>query len=93
MQLEFVKAVQFSLLVKAGGRLREFNFRKLKDPAEQRFSVNVCNERGDRILFSLYKTEDDWEFAENELPKWIAESKSRLRDAVNEEMKKWPRTD
>lgn len=89
MQLEFVKAVQFSLVVKAGGRLREFNFRKLKDSSPEKFSVDVCNERGDRILFDLQKPQNDWEISGSLLPRWIVENESRIREAVNEEMKKW----
>jgi len=89
MQLEFIKAVQFSLVVKAGDRLREFNFRKLPDNSPEKFSVNVCNERGDRITFGLQKEKNDWEICGKLLPRWIVENEPRLREAVNEEMKKW----
>ena len=53
----FVKLIQFTRLVKAEGRLREFNFRKVKTPDEEVFSVNVCTERGDRIVFTMQKNE------------------------------------
>ncbi len=89
MHFEFKKAVQFSLLIKAGGRLREFNFRKLKSPDEELFSVDVCNERGDRIIFNMHKADNDWEMTENNLPKWITESKITIRHAVDEELKNW----
>jgi len=89
MQLEFIKAVQFSLVVKAGDRLREFNFRKLQDSGPEKFSVNVCNERGERILFGLQKEKNDWEISGKLLPRWIVDNESRIREAVNEELKKW----
>lgn len=89
MHFEFKKAVQFSLLIKAGGRLREFNFRKLKSPDAERFSVDVCNERGDRIIFNMHKAGNEWEVAEPNLPKWITDSKTTIREAVDEEMKNW----
>lgn len=89
MQIEFVKAVQFSLLVKTGDRLREFNFRKLKSPDEEKFSVNVCNERGDRILFDMVRQKDDWEIVAKNLPEWITSNKKNLRQAMDEELRNW----
>lgn len=89
MHFEFKKAVQFSLLIKAGGRLREFNFRKLKTIDKERFSVDVCNERGDRIIFNMQKLDNEWEIMEEQLPKWILESKPAIRQAVDEELRNW----
>jgi hypothetical protein len=89
MQIEFKKAVQFSLLIKTGGRLREFNFRKLNNVEGELLSVNVCNERGDRIIFTMFKTENEWEINDERLPKWILEDKTNIRHAVDEELKNW----
>jgi hypothetical protein len=90
MHIEFKKAVQFSLLIKTGGRLREFNFRKLNNVEGELLSVNVCNERGDRIMFTMLKTSDsEWEINDDRLPKWILDDKNNIRNAVEEELKNW----
>lgn len=89
MQLEFSRMVQFSLLVKAGDRLREFNFRKLRNPEEEQFSVNVCDERGDRILFGLHKIEGSWRLSPGSLPQWITQSENRISEAVDRELTHW----
>lgn len=89
MQIEFIKMVQFSLLVKAGDRLREFNFRQLRDPGEPRFSVNVCDERGNRIVFGMQKKEDNWRIPDNDLPEWVLRNEEGIGLAVDEELRKW----
>lgn len=89
MHIEFVKAVQFSLLIKTGDRLREFNFRKLRNPEAEKFSVNVCNDRGDRVLFDMVRVKDDWELAPANLPQWIVTNKPRIAAAVEDELKNW----
>lgn len=89
MHLEFSRMIQFSLLVKAGDRVREFNFRKLRNPGEEQFSVNVCDERGDRILFSLQKQEGSWRLASNGLPTWIQQNENKICEEVEKELNRW----
>jgi hypothetical protein len=89
MELNFTPMVQFSLLVKAGGRLREFNFRKLKSPEQETVTVNVCDDRGDRILFRMQKNETDWQIMQENLPSWITQNEPGLRQALEEELRKW----
>jgi hypothetical protein len=90
MRLQFTKMVQFSLLLKAGDRVREFNFRKLRIPHEDLFSVNVCDERGNRILFNLEKQETEWKIVPGgKLPRWVVQNEERLREAVEEELRSW----
>lgn len=89
MHLEFKRMVQFSLLVKAGDRVREFNFRKLRNPGEEQFSVNVCDERGDRILFSMHKQEGTWRLASESLPAWILLNENKLCEEVEKELDRW----
>ena len=90
MRIQFTKMVQFSLLVKAGDRLREFNFRKLKEPQEGLFSVNVCDERGNRIMFNIEKKEEEWKIVQGtRLPRWLVQNEIRLRDAMLEELRSW----
>lgn len=89
MQIQFNRAVQFSLLIKLDGRLREFNFRKIRDAEEDTFSANVCNERGDRVFFDMKKQESSWDFTPSNLPAWIEQNKKIIRQAVEDELPKW----
>jgi len=89
MEHHFTPVVQFSLLVKAGGRLRKFNFRKLKSTEQDTMTVNVCDDRGDRILFNMLKRETDWQIMQDNLPAWIKQNETGLRQALEEESKKW----
>ncbi len=81
--------IQFSLLVKAGNRVREFNFRKLRNPGEEQLAVNVIDERGDRILFDMHKKEGNWRIAPTGLPAWITQSEEQIRTAVEQELTRW----
>ncbi len=87
--MRFVKLIQFTRLVKAEGRLREFNFRKVKTPDEEVFSVNVCNERGDRIVFTMQKQEKDWRITPSQLPQWILKNENSLNEAIDDELRNW----
>ena len=87
--MQFSKLVQFSLLVKAGNRLREFNFRKLRSSGDELLDVNVCNERGDRIYFTMQKKEKDWKIVPDHVPEWIGNNEQSLQNAIEEELKNW----
>lgn len=87
MPIRFVRLVQFTRLVKAEGRLREFNFKKERSPDEEKFSVNVCNERGDRILFHMQKKDTGWRIQAGELPKWILQHENSLHEVIEEELR------
>lgn len=89
MHLEFSRMIQFSLLVKAGNRVREFNFRKLRNPGEEQLTVNVCDERGERILFDMHKRDGNWRIAAAGLPPWITQSEEQIRSAVEQELTRW----
>jgi hypothetical protein len=89
MRLEFSRMIQFTLLVKAGDRVREFNFRKLRNPGEEQLTVNVCDERGERILFGMHKQEGNWRLSADSVPPWISQSEDQLRDAVERELIRW----
>jgi hypothetical protein len=88
MEIKFVRAVQFTHLLKAGGRLREFNFRKINnDPNRELFSVNVCDDRGERIFFTMQKEQNDWRFGTTSpLPAWISQQETQLHTAIEEEL-------
>lgn len=87
MRIQFVKNIQFTSLLKVNGRLREFNFRKLGGQQEGMFSVDVVDDRGNRILFRVQKVEQAWKIVEQPLPNWIWENEQRLHETIEEEMR------
>jgi len=87
MNMQFVRMIQFTRLVKAEGRLREFNFRKLSNNDEETFNVNVCTERGERIFFSMQKKDAHWRIVPKELPSWIMQSEKALNEVMEDELK------
>lgn len=89
MAIRFVRLIQFTRLVKVEGRLREFNFKKVKSPDEEVFNVNVCTERGDRIIFNMQKKESNWRIIPDEVPKWISQSETILNEAIEDELRNW----
>lgn len=85
----FTRMIQFTLLIKAGGRLREFNFRKLKDSDNERISGNVCDDRGERIVFGMHKQEKEWTIDSANLPGWITQNEDKITQAVEQELTRW----
>ncbi len=86
MEIRFVKAVQFTRLLKAGGRLREFNFRKVNAQGTELFNVNVCDDRGDRILFQMHKEQNDWRLGPQQVPAWVSQKESEMHTVIEEEL-------
>jgi hypothetical protein len=87
MQIHFTKVVHFTRLIKAGGRLREFNFRKLRQLEEELFSVDTVDDRGNRILFHMHKGANaSWSINQTALPIWVTENESKLREHIEEEL-------
>lgn len=89
MDLQFVRMIQFTRLVKAEGRLREFNFRQVKKTDKELFDVNVCDERGDRVIFSMQKKEDAWRIIPGQLPQWILQNENSLDKGIKDELVNW----
>jgi hypothetical protein len=88
MQVRFVKMIQFSRQFRAGDRQREFNFRKLNSPDNNAFSVNVSDERGNRILFMMEKIDNVWKIVPATLPPWVISSENNLNVVIEEELAK-----
>ena len=87
MQVNFTKIVHFTRLIKAGGRLREFNFRKLRGPDLELFTVDTVDDRGNRILFRMQKEDNNhWAIQPQMLPKWIPENEDKLHEAIEDEL-------
>ena len=92
MQIQFKRNIQFTKLVKANGRLREFNFRKIQGIKEDLFHVDVSDERSNRIIFKMQKTENsNWKIVPQDLPKWITDAEGSLHDVIEEELKDEPK--
>ena len=87
MRIEFVRNVQFTRLVKVDGRLREFNFRKLGGPNEGQFTVDVSDDRGNRILFRMKKEDTSWKIVPQQLPGWVMEKEASFHELIEEEIK------
>jgi hypothetical protein len=88
MKIEFNKNIQFTKLIKAEGRLREFNFRKINSIKEGLFTVDVCDDRGNRKIFNVKKTDNQWTISADEnLPEWIINSQDKLHESIEEELK------
>ena len=88
MRIQFIKNVHFTKLVKINGRnVKEFNFRKMRNGEEELFSVDVSDDRGNRIMFQMAKDGNNWHITNQGLPAWIMEQESRLHDLIEEEMK------
>ena len=87
MQINFTKVVHFTRLIKAGGRLREFNFRKLRGQDMETFTVDTVDDRGNRILLRMQKNSSNhWSILQQMLPKWIPENEDKLHEAIENEL-------
>jgi len=88
MRIQFIKNIHFTRLLKINGRLREFNFRKIKDPQLELFSVDVCDDRGNRIMFKMQKENNIWKFVQQHpLPEWVMSNESNLSEIIEEELR------
>ena len=70
----------FSKLIKAAGRLHEFNFRQLSG-TDKKYHVDVPDGRGNRIVFYMYKDDDGWKTDDN-IPSWILSAAQGLSEAI-----------
>ncbi len=87
MQFKFTKNIQFTKLIKANGRLKEFNFRKLNDHKEGMFTVDVVDERDSRVFFNVQKIDNSWKIIKQALPQWVLDNEQIFNDVIMEELK------
>ncbi|MFL5748329.1 MAG: hypothetical protein ACJ751_26880 [Niastella sp.] len=87
MRIEVKKNIHFTKLVKVNGRLKEFNFRKLGGPNEGLFTVDVSDDRGNRILFRMQKEQDIWKIQPQQLPTWVMDKENTFHDLIEEELR------
>jgi len=88
MQLQFIKNIQFTKLIKAEGRLREFNFRKQNKLEDSVFTVDVSDDRGNRIIFYMKKEDGLWKIVKQQpLPEWLWRMETPFHELIEEELR------
>jgi hypothetical protein len=87
MRIEVKRNIHFTKLVKVNGRLKEFNFRKLGGPNEGLFTVDVSDDRGNRILFRMQKEQESWKIQPQQLPNWVMDMENTFHDLIEEELR------
>ncbi len=77
------KHIQFTNLIKAGGQLHEFNFRRSMGPEGPLFTVDVADQRGDRhyLMFSLEGNK--WRVKTKNIPDWIGDVIPQIQQAID----------
>lgn len=79
-------SIHFSKIIKAGDRNREFNFTRTNRTGTQ-YNVNVPDERGNRIFFSMYQEGTVWKISPDVIPAWVLSAEEDLSQAIEEDIK------
>jgi hypothetical protein len=80
--MQHPKNIQFTQLIKAGGRLREFNFRKSQTPDGPLFTVDTVDTSGGRH-YILFRYEDNqWILKTKNMVGWIEEVIPQLKQMI-----------
>ena len=88
MQMHAIKNIQFSRLVKAAGRLREFNFTKYRgEDGQPMFSIDVVDQYGNRIIFHMQRDAESWKIVDENIPSWISSNEQSFHDLIEEELR------
>lgn len=75
----------FSRIIKAGDRNREFNFTRLPHRSGTQYSVDVPDEKGNRISFIMHHEDGIWKTSIDILPAWVLQVEEHLSNAIEEE--------
>jgi hypothetical protein len=89
MQIKFVKNIQFTRVIKAEGRMREFNFRKPNGREPAPTTVDVSDDRGHRIVFQMHREDNNWKIVPQSLPSWIMQLENKFSEMIEEELKNY----
>ena len=88
MLIQFNKNIQFTKLVKADGRLREFNFRKTNGMQGELFTVDVSDDPAATALcLGCKKPMVRWKIMDQQLPAWTIENEPGFHELIEEEMR------
>lgn len=74
--------IHFTKLIKAGGRLREFNFRKSQGVRDSMFTIDVASETGERFYVFFRLNDQNWILENNILAPWIEEVLPQIEEAI-----------
>lgn len=86
MNFELRRNLQFTKLIKAEGRLREFNFTRHNVLGETSFTVDVVDDRGNRIIFRMHRSGNGWGTNNHDAPDWVMNNEHLLQQFIEEEM-------
>ena len=81
--MQIQKHIQFTNLIKAGGQLHEFNFRRSVGTEGPLFTVDVADQRGDRHYIVFRLEADRWLLRSKMLPAWIEEVIPQIQQAID----------
>lgn len=82
-----IRNIQFTKLLKADGRFREFNFRKSDNEGKVIFNVDVTDDRSNRIFFRMQKEDSLWKIQSQDLPLWVIKNETHLCELIENELK------
>ena len=77
------KNIQFTNLIKVGGRLREFNFRRSHSTDGPVFTVDVADDKGDRQYLIFHLNDKQWMFQGARPSGWIEDAFPRILEAIS----------
>ena len=87
MKLHFTRNVHFTKLIKINDRLKEFNFRRVSNTSSPFFTVDVSDDRGNRIMFRMEKGDaNHWRIVDDILPQWVSNNENKLNEVIEEEL-------
>ena len=81
-----IRNIQFTKLLKADGRFREFNFRKTANDGKIIFNVDVTDDRSNRIVFRMQKEDSVWKIQPQDLPIWVINNETNLCELIESEL-------
>lgn len=79
-----LKNIQFTVMIKAGGLLREFNFRKSAGAAGSLFTIDVADIRGERHYLLFRQENNQWILKTIEVPDWIREVIPKINERIQQ---------
>jgi hypothetical protein len=79
-----IKNIQFTVLIKSGGQLREFNFRKSAGPTGSMFTIDVADIRGERHYLMFRQENSEWILKTTEMAGWIKEALPKISETIHQ---------
>jgi hypothetical protein len=76
--------IQFTVLIKAGGLLREFNFTKSAGTTGSLFTIDVADIRGERHYLIFRQENNQWILGTPEIPDWIKEVVPKITERIQQ---------